>query len=84
MSNWIIKTKQSLKRGLILKKVHAVIKSKQKRLLESYISLNIWFRTITENNFEQNNNKLKFNSVFGRSIHSDRNEKDMRIVSNKK
>lgn len=61
-----------------------VIKFKQKRWLESYISSNTYFRTIAENDLGKDTNKLSFNSFSGKSIQSERNEKGLCIDLNKK
>ena len=75
---------KALKRALILKKVHAVIKFKQKRWLEVYISSNTYFRTIAQNDFDKNTNKLLCNSLHVKSIQSESNERDLCIITNEK
>lgn len=65
--------KQALKHDLVLEKVHAFIKFKHKRWLEVNIILNIYFRTIAENDFKIDANRLLPNSVFGKSVQSERN-----------
>ena len=39
---------------------------RQKRWLEPYISSNVYFKTIAENDSEKNTNKFLSNSVFGK------------------
>ena len=46
--------KQALNHGLVLKKVHRVIKFNQKAWLKPYIDMNIKLRQKAENNFEKN------------------------------
>ena len=45
--------KQALNHGLILKKVHRVIKFSQKDWLKSYIEMNTKLRQEAKNNFEK-------------------------------
>lgn len=68
-SDWIIKT--NFKTWLNFKKVHFVVKFKQKRWLEQFISSSNYVRTITENNFEKDTNKLLYNSIFIKSIQTE-------------
>ena len=49
----IRKLKQALNHGLILKKVHRVIKFSQKDWLKSYIEMNTELRQEAKNNFEK-------------------------------
>lgn len=69
--------KQALKYSLVLRKVYAVIKFKQRRRLEPYVSSNTYFWTIAENDF--NDFTLLTNSVFGKSIQNERNNKKRKV-----
>ena len=48
-----INIKQALNHGLILKKVHKVIKFNQKAWLKPYIDMNTELRKIAKNDFEK-------------------------------
>ena len=48
-----INIKQALNHGLILKKVHKVIKFNQKAWLKPYIGMNTELRKIAKNDFEK-------------------------------
>ena len=65
--------KQALKYSLVLRKVYAVIKFKQRRWLGPHVSSDTYFWTIAENNF--NDFTLLTNSVFDKSIQRERNNK---------
>ena len=59
----IINFKQALNQGLVLKKVHGVIKFDQKAWLKSYIDTDTW-----KNDFEKDFFKLMNKTVFGKII----------------
>ena len=56
--------KQALNHGLVLKKVHRVIKFNQKALLKPYTDMNTKLRQKVKNNFEKKLLKLINNAVF--------------------
>ena len=60
--------KQALRHGLILKKVHRVIKFNQKAWLKPYIDMNTKLRQKAKNNVEKDFFKLMINAAFGKTI----------------
>ena len=57
-------SKQALNHGLILKKVHRVIKFNQKAWLKPYVDMNTKLRQKAKNNCEEDFFKLMNNAVF--------------------
>ena len=64
----IRRLKQALNHGLILKKVHRVIKFYHKDRLKPYIYMNTKLRQIAKNDFEKIFFKLMNNAVFTKAI----------------
>ena len=60
--------KLALNHGLILKKVHRVIKCNQRVWLKPYINMNTEKRMEAKKEFEKNLFKLMINSVFGKRM----------------
>ena len=72
--------KYAMSQGYELKKIHRVLRFKQKAFLKDYIELNMSLRSRATNDFEKNFYKLMCNSIFGRSIMNKRNFVDFQIV----
>ena len=72
--------KQYLQLGLILKKVHKVLKFEQKPWLKKYIDLNTKLRQEANSKFEEDQAKLMNNAYFGKTCEDVRRYKDVKIV----
>ena len=76
--------KEALNHGLVLKKVHRVIKFNQKALLKPYIDMNTKLRQKVKNNFEKNLLKLINNAVFWKKKTIENMRKHRNIVTTEK
>ena len=77
----IVALKQALNHGLVLKKVHSIISFRQEAWLKPYIDLNTELRKNAKNEFEKDFYKLKINSIYGKTVQSDRKHGDIKLVT---
>ena len=73
---------QVFKNGLILQRIHHVIKFDQSTLLAPYIEFNIQLQARAKKDLEKDFFKLKNNSVFGKMIENTRKHRDINLVMN--
>ena len=70
--------KQGLNYGLVLKKVHKIIKFNQKALLKPYVKMNTELRKNAKNNFEI---ILMNNAVFEKAMENVRKNEDIKLLT---
>ena len=73
--------KQALNNGLKLKKVHRVIKFRQKAWLKPYIDMDTKLRKKAKREFEKDFFQLINNSVFANIMKSVRKHRDIKLVT---
>lgn len=73
--------KTCLKHGLVLRKIHRVIKFIQAPYLKIYIDLNTQLRQQASSTFEQDFFKLLNNSIFGKTLENTENRVNVKLVN---
>ena len=75
---------QYLELGMKLKKIHRILKSKQKDWMKPYIDFNTQKRNEATNEADKNHFKLLNNAVYGKSMENMRKRIKTKIVKNAK
>ena len=86
-SNYVIhyrKLQQCIELGMKLKKIHRILKFKQKDWMKPYINFNTERRKEATNEADKNHFKLLNNAVYGKTMENMRKRIKIRIVKNAK
>jgi hypothetical protein len=73
--------KQAMQHGLVVEKIHSVIKFKQSRWMKQYIEFNTYLRQNADNEFDVAFFKYMNNAVYGKCIEQLRNRMNIKLIS---
>ena len=73
-----------LSQGLILKKIHRVLTFRQEPWMRDFVLKNAEMRKEAVSTFDQNMRKLTINSLYGKTLQSNKNKIDFRLITEKK
>lgn len=73
--------KECLKNGLVLSKIHRILRFRQESYLKNYIELNTRLRQASKSIFEKDFFKLLNNAIFGKTIENRRKQVDVKLIT---
>ena len=71
-----------LKMGMVITKIHSVVKYKQATIFRNYIDVNSALRQVAKSNFIKDLYKLLNNALFGKTMENVRGRKNFKLVNN--